>query len=1015
MIAWRLVLRLILALAVLGIPAARADTPIALQNSWAGTVNFTGIEATMRTSATDFCAVVKKNQTLTKTLSTIPTGATVLAAYVYWAGSGATPDTAISFQNKQISAARKYTGSYVNGGTTYYYFGNVADVTATVKAKGNGVYSFGGMTVDNGGIYCATQGVLGGYAMLVVYSDPNQPFRVMNLYEGFQYTRNSTVTLNLSNFKVPTPLSAGITGRIGHITWEGDQSLSAQGETLAFNGTELTDAMNPSGNQFNSRSNIDGDNASYGIDFDAYTIGSPLIKAGDTTATTTYSSGQDLVWLNAEIVAVPNVATVDLALAMTRTGKPSSGAIVNYSLVVSNNGPNPETGPITVTNTLPPGMTYTAAGGTGWSCTFTAGNATASCSAAGPLAAGQALPAISISVKVDSSGLYTSFTNSATVTGAVFDNLQSNNTASDTSVDNSGKSTGYVLTTGICKTGNPVGSPASLCTPYAGPYTAATASVPLYITYVSAGVATVPSPNGKAVTKSMQFSLACINPGTGTVGASFAGATMPACGGGLSNAVSILFPDGESSGRMPNLSAPGFTYKDVGVINISIYDGTTSSSTGSAQFTSVPASVVFSSIVNASNVANTGSSASFFAKAGETITAYIKVQMADGNDAPNFGKEAGTYGPVGVAIQVPASTPASTVTSAALAKSGGLWPMQLTYDDLGMATLTATIAGKDSSYGAGTYFGYPILTTPQSVGNFYPGYLETVADSSLPCMARMACPANDLPTGEPVAISKAAYSKGPFMGTVKVLSLKGTDLTASVAKIGSFPPITLKFATTPGGADLPSVSISPATLNASALGTQQTLYATRPNGYQTSAPHPSPLPWDAPVSAYLRAEATFSRGSGDTVSSNRGSGNGSQERGVQLVQGRLQVNNANGSELLKLPIGYYAQYWTGSSWDNNVNDAFSVIDTGASPNATYSNCIKNLNVGGTCNTNVLKLSGGGKLNNGAGTVVLAAPGSGNFGSTQLTLKGSPAWLPVTVGQATFGVYRSPVIYIREVY
>lgn len=992
---------------------ARADTPIALQTSWAGNVNFTGTEATMRNSATDFCSVVKKNQTLTKPLATIPSGATVLAAYLYWAGSGSSPDYTVTFEGRQISATRKYTGTYNNSGTITSYFAGVADVTSVVKSKGNGTYSFGGLTVNNGGVYCSAQGVLGGFSLLVVYSDPTQPFRVMNLYEGFQSTRYSSLTLNLSNFQVPSPLTASVTGRIGHITWEGDQSLTAQGENLSFNGTALTDAMNPAGNQFNSQSNIDGDSASYGIDFDAYTIGSPIIKAGDTTATTTYSSGQDLVWLNAEIVAVPNVPTVDLALTMTRTGTPTPGAIVGYSLVVTNNGPNSETGPVTVSNTLPAGMTYSTVSGTGWSCSFTLGSATATCSTAGPVAKGAVLPAISISAKVDTSGLYTSFTNTASVAGVVFDNVQTNNSASDTSSDNSTKANGWVFTNARCVPGYQVGTASSQCTVYTGPYTAASTTLGLYITYVSSGVATVPSNNkNKDVAASMQFSLTCVNPSTDQgVSASFAGKTLPLCSvGGWSAAASILFPAGEASGRMLDGSVPPFIYNDVGIVRLNLSDGT---NTASVQFTSVPQKVVFTSVVNSSGGVNTGASSSFFARAGETFTANIQVQMADGNYARNFGHESGTYGPVGVAVGQPSNIAVGTVTTALGAFANGVWPVSVTYDDLGTVTLTATIAGNDNTYGAGTYFGNPVTTTTQVVGNFYPGYFETTTDSNLPCMARMLCPTTDLPTGEKAAIDKAAYSRGPFTGAVKLRSMKGTDLTANIGKISSFPSISLKLASGPGrdSSVLSAVPVSPSSLSSTALSS--TISATLPNPYQTLTPHPATITWDAPLSAYLRAEATFARlgaSGGDVVSSNRGTSQVSVEGGVRLVQGRLMVSNGNGSELLKLPLNIYAQYWTGSSWDNNVNDGASSV--GAS--ATYSNCQKMLLSGAACK-NVLSLSGGGLLNGGHGTLWLAAPGSGNYGSAQVTVTGAPAWLPVTVGQATFGVYRSPLIYIREVY
>src|SRR5206468_2648044 len=140
--------------------------------------------------------------------------------------------------------------------------------------------------------------------------------------EGFQYFQYNGLTINLGDFNVPDPLPSTVTGRIGHVTWEGDSTLSGSGESLLFNGVELTDSMNPSGNQFNSQSNITSDSNSYGVDFDAYTLtgASGAIAPGQSSATTTYKTGQDMVLLSSEIVAMPYVATSDLALTMTRYG-----------------------------------------------------------------------------------------------------------------------------------------------------------------------------------------------------------------------------------------------------------------------------------------------------------------------------------------------------------------------------------------------------------------------------------------------------------------------------------------------------------------------------------------------------------------------------------------------------------------------------------------------------------------------------------------------------------------------
>ncbi|SDI18916.1 conserved repeat domain-containing protein [Propionivibrio dicarboxylicus] len=408
---------------------AIADTGIALFDSWAGTVNFTGMQKTLRTNSNDVNACSVTTGVTSATLSGLPsTGTnTVLAAYLYWAGSGATPDYTVTFESNSITASRQYTST--NSGEAY--FSGVADVTSVVAAKGNGSYSFSGLTVDTSSTYCSTQAVLAGWALLVIYSNPtaDSTNRVLNLYEGFSSFQNSSITINLSNFKIPTPLGA-TSGKAGHLTWEGDGTISSTSENLTFNGYTLSDTNNPVNNQFNSVSTISPtvDFASYGVDFDVYSIASPTIVAGQTTATTVYSSGQDLVFLSAEIFAVPNVPVADLAITMGYSGTMQRGTTVNYTLNVSNAGPSAETGPITVTDTLPTGLTYVSASGAGWSCG--ASGQVVTCTRTGSLAKGASANAIAVTATVANTATGT-LTNSATVAGALFDNDSGNNTATN--------------------------------------------------------------------------------------------------------------------------------------------------------------------------------------------------------------------------------------------------------------------------------------------------------------------------------------------------------------------------------------------------------------------------------------------------------------------------------------------------------------------------------------------------------------------------------------------------------
>ena len=80
---------------------------------------------------------------------------------------------------------------------------------------------------------------------------------------------------------------------------------------------------------------------------------------------------------------------------------------------------------MTVTDTLPSGLTATALSGTGWTCTL----ATLSCTRSTALAAGASYPAITLTVNVASTAP-ASVTNTATVSGGGEVNT-ANNSASD--------------------------------------------------------------------------------------------------------------------------------------------------------------------------------------------------------------------------------------------------------------------------------------------------------------------------------------------------------------------------------------------------------------------------------------------------------------------------------------------------------------------------------------------------------------------------------------------------------
>jgi uncharacterized repeat protein (TIGR01451 family) len=117
-------------------------------------------------------------------------------------------------------------------------------------------------------------------------------------------------------------------------------------------------------------------------------------------------------------------AQPDLEISKSHIGNFTNGATGSYSLTVTNIGTAGTTGTISVTDTMPTGMTYVSASGTGWTCG--AQNQTVTCTNPGPLAPSGA-STISLTVAVNASG---NLTNIATVATA-----GDTNTANDTATD----------------------------------------------------------------------------------------------------------------------------------------------------------------------------------------------------------------------------------------------------------------------------------------------------------------------------------------------------------------------------------------------------------------------------------------------------------------------------------------------------------------------------------------------------------------------------------------------------
>jgi uncharacterized repeat protein (TIGR01451 family) len=352
-----------------------AQTPIALYNTFSGTINYTVIGGSLRTMGNTFDAVA--TTTADTTTLTIPSGATIVGAYLYWAASGQTVDGSVTLDGNTVNASRTFTESFQNGPAWLYWFGGFSDVTSYVSSQNNSAghsYIFSGLTIDTTTNYVQSQAALGGWALLVVYNLSTEVRHTINIYDGFQifYGNSATpqITFTPNNFYVPF---SRVDGKMTHITWEGDaensNTLNGYSEELGFNGQILTDSYNPPNNQFNSVSNtlFPAKDSTFGVDIDTYDVTS-LLHSGDTSATSVYSTGADLVILNAEVISVADTSNSDVQITKTHSGGSTilAGSNLTYTLTAQNNGPD-TTGIITVRDSLPSGAQFISASYSGWS------------------------------------------------------------------------------------------------------------------------------------------------------------------------------------------------------------------------------------------------------------------------------------------------------------------------------------------------------------------------------------------------------------------------------------------------------------------------------------------------------------------------------------------------------------------------------------------------------------------------------------------------------------------------
>jgi hypothetical protein len=301
------------------------------------------------------------------------------------------------------------------------------------------------------------------------------------------------------------------------------------------------------------------------------------------------------------------------------------------------------------------------------------------------------------------------------------------------------------------------------------------------------------------------------------------------------------------------------------------------------------------------------------------------------------------------------------------------------------------IAGSFSDSLVGGKYGCNIgNATVVALGRFVPDHFHTAivpGAAPIACPPGMTCPANAS------GANGLLYSNQPFSLTVTARNAIGAGSTTSNYQGVFAKAHTLSAWSAPG---VPGVANPGAGTLAnpvlSAVGFAAGSAVATPR-YALASPA------TAPVNVHFRTTDADGIGSLRTT--------GSVEAGLRVASGRILVANAHGSERLSLPIIATVQYFNGSHWLASATD-----------NATSFNSALVSGSGNVVVTIVDGLGNGLSVVNpasasvigGRRTFTLAAPMAS--GNADITLD-APSYLPGKSGRATFGIFKSPIIYGRE--
>ncbi len=300
---------------------------VSLYQQFNGRYDFTFLGNTMNPVENTFQVTPAIFTTSSATLTLQPNDV-VEKAFLYWAGCG-TGDFNVKLNGVDITAQRTFSNVLQ---TQFNFFSAFTDITSQIQSTGNGTYTLSDLDVTSFiNLHAQNSTNFAGWAIVVVYYNPNLPLNQLNVYDGLQAVSQVQNQLNitLNSLNVIDNNDA----KIGFLAWEGDVGLS-NNETLSINGNILSNTLNPPTNAFNGTNTITNSIDLYNMDLDIYSIQNN-IAIGDTSADIQMTSNQDFVMINA-IVSKLNSQLPDATISIDVTNQACNSNILLVDFTVYN-------------------------------------------------------------------------------------------------------------------------------------------------------------------------------------------------------------------------------------------------------------------------------------------------------------------------------------------------------------------------------------------------------------------------------------------------------------------------------------------------------------------------------------------------------------------------------------------------------------------------------------------------------------------------------------------------------